>query len=140
MNHPSSKLAHRLNESVPVEPFTLDCDHILTHAGGDPELLIQLCGNFLNELPIRVESLNHAIKARNNLGIERALTQLRTCLMVFGSGKLSFTVETLQAAVCGGRVRQIKGERKRLERQLQVLVPQVQRLMLEMATPTTAVQ
>lgn len=140
MNQPSSKSTHRINESAPVELITLDCDNILTHAGGDPELLIQLCGNFLNELPMRVEALNHAIKDRNNPGLERALVQLRNCLMVFGSGEVSFTVETLQAAVCGGRSRQVKAERKRLERQLQVLVPQVQRLMLEMATPTTAVQ
>jgi hypothetical protein len=140
MNLPSSKSTHRLNESAPVEHITLDCEHILTHAGGDLDRLIQLCGNFLNELPMRVESLNHAIRDRNNPGIERALAQLRKCLMVFGSGQVSFTVETLQAAVCGGRARQVKREWKRLESQLQVLVPQVQRLMLEMATPKTAVQ
>jgi hypothetical protein len=139
MNQLSSKPTHRY-ESAPVEPITLDCDHILTHAGGDPELLIQLCSAFLNELPMRVESLNHALKDRNHPGIDRALAQLRNCLLVFGSGEVCFTVETLQAAVCGGRVRQVKGERKRLERQLQILVPQVQRLMLEMASPTSAVQ
>ena len=118
----------------------LDCDHILTHAGGDPALLIQLCGAFLNDLPMRMETLGAAIHEGNNLTIERSLQQLRNCLIVFGSGQISFAAQTLEAAVRGGRTRQIRCEWKRLECVVQMLVPQVQRLMLEMATPRSAVQ
>jgi hypothetical protein len=140
MDQHFSKPANRLSESAPVEPIILDCDHILTHAGGDPELLIRLCGVFLSELPMRVECLEAAIKEPNKLASERALQQLRNCLILFGSGEVSFTVEMLQAAVSGGRVRQVKREWKRFERQIQILIPQVQQLMLEMATPKSAVQ
>lgn len=124
MNLPSSKPMHSANESAPLELIALDCDHILTHAGGDPELLIQLCCIFLNELPVRIESLRSGIKDRNRSLTERALQQLRNCLMVFGAG----------------RIRQVQREWKCLDRQVQLLVPQVQRLMLEMATPKSAVQ
>jgi hypothetical protein len=141
MNQTSGKPTH--SRSASIEHFMLDCDHILTHAGGDPELLIQLCGNFLNELPMRMESLHSAIRDRNNLGTlstERALQQLRNCLIVFGSGPVSFTAEALDTAVRGGHIRQVQREWKRLDRQVQILVPQVQRLMLEMAMPKSAVQ
>jgi len=140
MTQPSSKPTQNLTESVPIEDITLDCDHILTHAGGDTELLMQLCDNFLHELPMHMESLRIAIKERNNLAAGRALQQLRNCLIVFGSGQVSFTAETLQAAVHAQRTRQAQREWKRLERQLQLLVPQVQRLMLEISTPRTPLQ
>jgi hypothetical protein len=140
MNQPSSKPTHSVTESATLESITLDCDHVLTHAGGDPELLSQLCRAFLNEFPMRMETLGVAIHERNNLAIERALQQLRNCLIVFGSGQVSFTAETLDAAVRSGRNRQVRCEWKRLERELKMLVPQVQRLMLEMATPRSAIQ
>lgn len=138
MNQPSSKPTQA--ESAGIEPITLDFDRILTHAGGDPALLMQLCSTFLNELPIRMKSLHDAIKNRANPGIGRALQQLRNCLIVFGSGPVSFTAELLEAAVRGEHAREVQCELKRLERQLQILVPQVQRLMLETATPKSAVQ
>ena len=127
-------------ESTPIESIILDCDHILTHAGGDPVLLMQLCGTFLDELPMRIQSLDNAIKLRNRLGTGRALQQLRNCLIVFGSGQVSVTAEMLDAAVRSGRFRQVQLEWKRLHQQLRLLVPQVQRLMLEMAVPKSAVQ
>jgi hypothetical protein len=140
MNQPSSKPANRPSESATVEPIILDCDHILTHAGGDPELLTRLCAVFFNELPLRVECLEAAVKEGNKLATERALQQLRNCLILFGSGEVSFTLEMLQAAVSASHARQVKREWKRLERQIQILIPQVQQLMLEMSTPRSAVQ
>jgi hypothetical protein len=89
---------------------------------------------------MRTKALHDAIKNRDNLAIERALQQLRNCLIVFGSGQVSLTAETLETAVLGGRFPQMRREWKRLQQQLQILVPQVQRLMLEMATPKCAVQ
>jgi hypothetical protein len=140
MNQPSSKPTHSVTEPVPIEDITLDCDHILTHAGGDTKLLMQLCDKFLHELPVPVKSLRDAIKQRNHVAAGRTLQQLRNCLIVFGSGQVSVTAEALQAAVHSGRTRQAQREWKRLERQLQLLVPQVQRLMLEMSTPRTPLQ
>ena len=140
MNQSSSKPTHSLAESAPIENITLDCDNILTHAGGDTELLIHLCAAFLNELPIRMESLQTAMTHPNYLGIERALQQLRNCLTVFGSGQISFTAEALGAAIRAGKAQQMKREWKRLQRQLAYLVPQVQRLMLEMSNPGPIVQ
>jgi hypothetical protein len=140
MNQPSSKPMHTATESVSPEFITLDCDHILTHAGGDPELLIQLCSIFLNELPMRMDSLHSAMKDHDRFLAERALQQLRNCLMVFGAGPVSFTAEMLETAVRGGHTRLVQREWKRLDRQLKLLIPQVQRLMLEMATPKSAVQ
>ncbi len=138
MNQPSAKPTP--SESVSIESITLDFDHILTHAGGDPVLLMQLCGAFLNELPMRVESLHCAIEDRDSRGTERALQRLRHCLIVFGYGQVSVTAQMLESAVLSGRSRQVQREWKFLQRQLQLLVPQVQRLMLEMSNPKTAVQ
>jgi len=140
MNEPIAKPMQPSTGSAPIEPLTLDCDHLLTHAGGDPRLLIQLCGIFLNELPTRMESLRSAIKERNHPRTERALQQLRNSLLVIGPGHLSFTAEILEGAVRARRTRQIQREWKRLEDQMQILVPQVQFLMLEVDTPRCAVQ
>ena len=140
MNQPLSKPAHSFSESAPFEPVTLDCDHILTQAGGNPELLIQLCAIFLNELPVYMESLRDAMTQRDTEPAERALRQLSNCLMLFGSGPVSCTVETMEFALRSGRKRQMRSEWLRLQHQLQLLVPQVQRLMLEVATPKSAVQ
>lgn len=140
MNEPSAKPMQSSTEAAPIEPITLDCDHLLTHAGGDPRLLIHLCGIFLNEVPMRMESLRSAIGSRNHPLTEHALQQLRNSLMVIGPGQLSFTVETLESAARARRTRQVQREWKRLEIQMQILVPQVQRLMLEVDTPRCAIQ
>jgi hypothetical protein len=140
MNQPSAKPMQSATESALIEAITLDCDHLLTHAGGDPRLLIQLCGGFLHNLPMRMESLRSAIRDRNHLLAQRALLQLRNSLMVIGPGQLTFTVEILESAVRARRTRQVQLEWKRLESQMRILVPQVQRLMLEVDTPRTAIQ
>ena len=140
MNKPSAKPMPSSTESAPIEPIMLDCDHLLTHAGGDPQLLIHLCVIFLNELPMRMDSLRSAIKDANYPLAQRALQQLRDALMVIGPGQLSFTAETLESAVRARRTRQVQREWKRLECEMHMLVPQVQRLMLEVSMPRTAVQ
>jgi hypothetical protein len=99
-----------------------------------------LCNVFLQELPLCMESLRSAIKLSQKPGAERALERLRNCLILFGSGPVSCTAETLEAAVRARRGRRVRQEWKRLECQLQILVPQVQRLMLEMSTPRSPVQ
>jgi hypothetical protein len=140
MNQSFSKPTRSLAESAPIEHITLDCDNILTHAGGDPELLIHLCCAFLNELPIRMDSLQSAMQHPNKRGIERALQQLRNCLIVFGSGQICSTAEMLGVAIRSDKSQQMKREWKRLQGQLHYLVPQVQRLMLEMSDPGPGVQ
>jgi HPt (histidine-containing phosphotransfer) domain-containing protein len=124
-------------EAAAPQPVTLDCDQALNHAGGDPELLIQLCRIFLGELPLRMERLHRAIAARDLLSAGCALVQLQSCIMVFGSGQASCTAQTLENAIRNRRSRQIKREWIILEAQLRNLVPQVQCLMLEMVTPQT---
>jgi hypothetical protein len=138
MNQLSSKPMQE--ESTPIESVILDCDHILAHAGGDPVLLTQLCGTFLDELPIHIQSFEDAIKLCNRLRTGRALQQLRNCLIVFGSGSVSATADMLDTALRSGRSRQAQREWKRLHQQLQVLVPQVQKLLLEVVVPKYAVQ
>ena len=140
MDQPSSKPAHSPTEPAPIDQTKLDLDHILTHAGGDPELLVQLCRVFLNELPIRMESLQSALKKDSNLGVQRSVQQMRNVLLVVGSGPLSVTAERLEAAARSGRKQRVQREFKRLARQVQLLVPQVQRLMLEVSIPRSAVQ
>ncbi len=140
MNQPSSKPMQSSTDAVAMEDITLDCDHVLTHAGGYPELLMQLCRVFLLELPVCMESLRSALKLRHKRDTERALTQLRNCLILFGSGPVSCTAESLDAAVRARRARRMQQEWKRLQYQLQILVPQVQRLMLEVSTPRSPVQ
>jgi HPt (histidine-containing phosphotransfer) domain-containing protein len=120
--------------------ITLDCDHALNHAGGDPELLMHLCRTFLDELPFRIEQLRCAIAGHNHHLAGRALLQLQSCILVFGAGHASLTAKILENAIRDRRSRLVRREWKRLEAQLQHLVPQVQRLMLEMANPTTPVQ
>lgn len=126
--------------SEPVETIVLDCDHILSYAGGDSEQLILLCANFLRELPIHMHELRLAFKHGDNLAAERALRLLSNCLVVLGSGPLSSTQESLECALRCGHTRQVRREWVRIQEHLQQIVPQVQRLMLEVATPHRAVQ
>jgi hypothetical protein len=140
MNQPLSKPTPCSSQSMTGETITLDYDHILTHAGGDPDLLMQLCAIFLNELPIHMESLCIAMKKRGTLPAQRALLRLSNCLMLFGPGPLSSTMEAMEVAIRSDRKRPLRREWLRLQLQLQNLVPQVQRLMLEVSTPKCAVQ
>lgn len=120
------------------QPITLDCDHLLTQAGGDPQALVRLCCAFLSELPMRRQLLGEALQRSN--GVERALQGLANCLGGFGSNSLSFTMELLGQAARGGHARQVRSEWKRLQRELELLIPQVQRLMLEASDPESTVQ
>jgi hypothetical protein len=122
------------NEAVSPHFITLNCDHALNHAGGDPELLIQLCRNFLDELPLRMVQLHSAIIDHDLHLAGRALVNLQNCILVFGAGHASITAEILENAIRTRRSRQVQREWARLEGQLQHLVPQVQCLILEMAT------
>ncbi len=135
----SSKLGSSVHDSG-IDAITLDCDHILTHTGGDPDLLIHLCRMFLGDLPLRMDSLRAAVLERDYQHAGRALQQLHNCLAVFGSGPAAFTAELLSDAVRNRRCRQIQREWKNLARQLEEMVPQVQRLILEVAVPRTAIQ
>ena len=118
----------------------LDCDHALNHAGGDPELLMQLCRTFLSELPWCIQRLNCALAARDHQLAAHALLQLQSCITVFGAGHAAITAALLENAIRNRRLRQMRGAWKHLQAQLQQLVPQVQRLMLEMSTPRTLIQ
>jgi hypothetical protein len=65
---------------------------------------------------------------------------LRTGLLVFGASPLSITLDALEIALrddCRSRLRR---EYAQLQKKLTVLVPQVQRLFLEVATPSRFVQ
>jgi hypothetical protein len=137
MNQTSSKAAQRPPES---ESVTLDCDHILTYAGGDYGQLVLLCANFLYELPIHRLRLSNALARRETMAAECAVQHLSNCLIVFGSNPMVTTMETLTAALRLGRRKQARTEWLRLQTQLDVLVPQVQRLMLEVASPQGTVQ
>ena len=140
MNQPASKPVHCSRESIAVGDSTLDCEHILNYAGGDPELLVQFCGNFLRDAPVHLQSVRSAIKLRNYVVAGVALQHLRNCMVVLGSGQIAFTAEMLEAAVHVRHLREAQQEAKRLERQLQLLIPQVQRLMLDMSMPKTRLQ
>lgn len=132
MNQTSSKPTDRLPES---EPVILDCDHILTYAGGDYGQLVLLCANFFHELPLHTQRVQTALKRRETMAAECAVQHLGNCLMVFGSGAIASTLETLSAGLRYNRRKQVRSEWLRLQTQLDSLVPQVQRLMLEVATP-----
>ena len=123
-----------------LQPIVLDCDHALTYVGGDPELLVQLCYNFLNELPVCVEQMQRPMAGRDYHRAGRALLQLQSCIVIFGAGHASRTAEQLKLALRERSFRPARREWSRLQLQLRDLVPQVQRLILEMATPRTAVQ
>ena len=132
MNQTSSKPTERLLES---EPVILDCDHILTYAGGDYGQLVLLCANFFHELPIHTIRVQDALTRRETMAAECAVQHLGNCLMVFGSSAIATTLEALSAALRYNRGKQTRSEWLRLQTQLDILVPQVQRLMLEVATP-----
>jgi hypothetical protein len=124
----------------PVETIILDCDHILSYAGGDSEQLVRLCANFLRELPIHMGALRIAFKHGETFAAERALRLLDNCLVVLGSGAVSATMEALQSGLRCGNTRQVRREWVRIQELLQQIVPQVQRLMLEVTSPRSAVQ
>lgn len=112
----------------------------MTYAGGDSGQLIQLCASFLSELPVHMLALRNALKRRELLAAKRAVQHLSSCLIVFGSSPLTFTLESLTAALRYDRIKQARSEWQRLQYQLDLLVPQVQRLMLEAANPRGSVQ
>ena len=128
------------SRSAGVAPVVLDCEHALHHAGGDPELLVQLCYAFLCELPLRMEELHSAIGRRDYFLAGRALLRLQSCIVVFGAGHACLTAESLEVAIRHRRFHQMRNEWTCLRTQLQLLVPQVQLLVLEMVTPRTLVQ
>jgi hypothetical protein len=132
MNEISSKPTQR---TLPSEPVILDCDHVLTYAGGDFGQLVLLCANFLYELPVYMSRLQIALKQRETLAAECAAQRVSNCLIVFGTNPITSTLETLVSALRLGRRKQAKSEWLLLQSQLDLLVPQVQRLMLEVATP-----
>jgi hypothetical protein len=127
-------------EAESLQPVLLDCDYALNHAGGDPELLIQLCYNFLGLLPVRMEQMHYAVAKHDYHRAGRALLLLQSCILVFGAGHASFTAEKVELALRERHYQRMKSEWMLLEAQLQLLVPQVQCLILEMATPSSAVQ
>lgn len=137
MKQTSSKAAPCTLDS---EPVILDCDHVLTYAGGDYGQLVLLCANFLYELPIYRLRLRDALKYRQTLPAECAIQRLSNCLVVFGSSPVITTMETMATALRQGRRKQVRSEWNRLQVQLDLLVPQVQRLMLEVANPQGTVQ
>jgi HPt (histidine-containing phosphotransfer) domain-containing protein len=120
--------------------ITLDSDYVLNHAGGDPELLVQLCRAFLDELPLRLENLRRAFAGGDLHRAGRALLQLQSSIIVFGFGHASSTAQSLEASIRSRSRRSVQREWLCLEDQLSALVPQVQRLMLELSTPTTRIQ
>ena len=132
MNQTSSKPTERPLES---EPVILDCDHILTYAGGDYGQLVLLCANFFQELPLHTQRVQAALKQRQTMAAECAVQHLGNCLMVFGSTAIASTLEALSTGLRYNRRKQVRSEWLRLQSQLDLLVPQVQRLMLEVATP-----
>lgn len=140
MNEPFSKPEPNPTSAAAAPSITLDCHHILTRAGGDPEMLVRLCGIFLDELPMHLRSMQSAIIGRDYAYAERTLERLRNCLLIFGSSQLSHQAEALEQAVRAHSYHQVRSQWKRLRTQLQLLVPQVQLLMLEMAVIDGAVQ
>jgi len=119
---------------------SLDFDFLLHHAGGDPELLVQLCRAFLDELPLRREQLRTALGGGDLNRAGRALMQLQSCVILFGSGHVNITAQALEGALVTRRSRYVQREWVRLEDQLCALIPQVQRLLLEMSNPGTPIQ
>lgn len=140
MNQTLPKPAQRPTKSEPIEPVTIDGDHILTYAGGDSEQLILLCASFLYELPMHMLTLNNALKRSETLSAQRAVQNLSRCLIAFGSNPITLTVEALATALRYDRRKQARSEWLRLQRQLDLLVPQVQRLMLEVSSPRGSIQ
>jgi HPt (histidine-containing phosphotransfer) domain-containing protein len=138
MNQSASKSSYDETAQPPLESVMLDCDHVLTHTGGDPELTQQLCLVFLEEVPLRAAVLDSALQSRK--GVERAVQQLCNALVVFGAGSVSPTVASLEAALRQGNSRQLRSHWKRLQQEIMQLIPQVQRLMLEICNPRGAVQ
>jgi HPt (histidine-containing phosphotransfer) domain-containing protein len=134
------KPERRFAEDDSAEPLTLDCDHILTCAGGDSDQIAQLCAIFLSDLPVHLESLRAAIKASDNHAAGSAVRNLRNCLTVFGAGPLTVTLDGLDAMLRSGSRSHLRRDFAQLQSQIVVLVPQVQRLFLEVARPSGYLQ
>jgi hypothetical protein len=123
-----------------LENITLDGDHVLSYTGGDTGQLILLCANLLLELPIFMERLTVNIRQREHISAAGNAQRLGTSLLVFGSEAITGTLAALETSLRCGRRRQALIEWRRLQRQLDSLVPQVQRLMLEVASPRCRIQ
>ena len=111
-----------------LENITLDGGHVLTYA------------NFLLELPLYTERRTTSIRQREHIAAAASAQRLGNLLLVFGSDAITGTLGALETSLRCGRRRQALLEWRRVQRQLDCLVPQVQRLMLEVATPRGRVQ
>jgi hypothetical protein len=140
MNQMQPKPETLCQGSDALENITLDGEHVLTYAGGDAGQLVLLCANFLVELPVYMERLTVSIRQREHISAAGYAQRLGSSLLVFGSEVITGTLAALETSLRCGRRRQILIEWRRLQRQLDCLVPQVQRLMLEVATPRGRVQ
>jgi hypothetical protein len=89
-------------------------------------------------MPHRTAAVEAAL--RKGSGIERAVQQLRNSLEILGPGRHCYTVETLALAIRDGRSRVVRSEWRRLKRELAELVPELQRLILEVSSPRSPVQ
>lgn len=140
MNQTMPKAETIYQGSDALENITLDGGHVLTYAGGDAGQLILLCANFLLELPLYTERLTASIRQREHIAAAASAQRLGNLLLVFGSDAITGTLGALETSLRCGRRRQALLEWRRVQRQLDCLVPQVQRLMLEVATPRGRVQ
>ncbi len=140
MNQMQPKPETLCQGSDALENITLDGGHVLTYAGGDAAQLVLLCANFLSELPIHMERLTDSIRQREHISAAGNAQRLGSSLLVFGSEVITCTLAALETSLRCGRRRQAMIEWRRLQRQLDCLVPQVQRLMLEVATPRCRIQ
>jgi len=114
----------------------LDGDYALHLAGGDSALLGRVCHAFLESLPLCMEDLAAALGSRNLRRAGRALLPLQSYLAAFGFGHGSCTAVQLEYAIQNRRLRQARRHWRRLRRQVRILAPQVEFLMLELYVPS----
>jgi HPt (histidine-containing phosphotransfer) domain-containing protein len=117
----------------------LDSDYALDQAGGDSELLARLCQAFLDSLPVCMEDFSRAIAHGDFHRAGIALLHLQSYMAAFGFGHVSCTALQLEYAVRNRRLRQTRKHWRQLRRQLRILAPQVQHLLLEMFVPSGTV-
>ena len=106
----------------------LDRKEALARVGGDAQLLGEIAGLFLQDLPRGLGEIRKAVAARDALAIERHAHALKGSVSNFGAQEASDAAQELETKARAGSLAGIDESLANLERALDLLRPELESL------------
>jgi CheY-like chemotaxis protein len=117
------------NAAAPPPPdAALDEAEALRHTGGDPELLRELAGIFLDSCPKQLSELRDAVTRRDSPAVRREAHRLKGELRTFGARAASEAAQRLETMGRAGELDQAEEAYAALEDALTRLLPALAKL------------